>query len=102
MNDILDGSGIEPHKCSFRIEKKPGQAEAGFTLESRQSLYKLYVTPTYPRKPIEFRLGEFRCVGCVFENGIKTWGPLGCPVHTPSQSWPIRNALESVFTLPVR
>jgi len=24
------------------------------------------------------------------------WGPLGCPVHTPSQSHPIRDALETL------
>lgn len=94
--DTLDGSGLEPHKVRFRIEQFDKTPRSTFSLESRQLKHAVYVTPAYPLQPVEFCLGEFRCVGCVFENGIKQWGPLGCPVHTPSQSWPINDALIEI------
>ena len=80
--NILDGSGLEPYRVSFRIEQlEPSRST--FSLESRQLKHAVYVTPAYPLQPVEFRLGEFRCIGCIVKNGVKEWGPLGCPVHTP-------------------
>lgn len=91
----LDGSGLEPHKCTFRISQV-GDSKPGFSLESRQLPFDVFVTPVWPRKSVEFKLGVFKCLGCIFENGNKAWGPLGCPVHTPSQSWPIFDALQAL------
>ncbi len=99
MYDKLDGTGLEPHKCKFRISQN-GDAVPGFSLESRQLFFSVFMTPIWPRPIVEFKLGDFQCVGCVFERGIKVWGPLGCPVHTPSQSWPITDALVKLVSKP--
>lgn len=95
-HDILDGSGFEPHRVDFRIKQIDITPASTFTLESRQLAFAVYVTPAWPQPQIELLLGPFRCVGCITEDGIKKWGPLGCPVHTPSQSHPIRDALKAL------
>ena len=96
MRNILNNSGLAPHEVDFRIEQIDPAPKSTYSLESRQLLHTVYVTPVYPLARTEFALGQFRCVGCIVKNGIKEWGPLGCPVHTPSQSWPIRDALEVI------
>jgi hypothetical protein len=94
--DILDGSGFEPHKVRFRVKQIDKTPASTFTLESRQLAFAVYVTPVWPQPHTELPLGPFSCIGCIVEDGIKKWGPLGCPVHTPSQSHPIRDALETL------
>ena len=94
--DTLDGSGFEPHECGFRTELVPGQPPTGSSRESRELLHTVFVTPKYPQPLIEIKLGDFRCVGCIVEDGLVKWGPLGCPVHTPKRSWPIRDALTAL------
>ena len=98
--DTLDGSGFEPYACDFRIALVPGQPLIGNSRESRELLHAVFVTPKYPQSPTEIKLGDFRCVGCIVEDGLVKWGPLGCPVHTPKRSWPVRDALTAL-TRPV-
>lgn len=94
--DVLDGSGFEPYKVRFRVKQIDKTPASTFTLESRQLAFAVYVTPVWPQSQTELLLGPFYCVGCIVEDGVKKWGPLGCPVHTPSQSYPIRDALAAL------
>ena len=101
-----------PAQTLRSVESSPVAASASFGISQADFLRNLPIeyralicvgpgaadaqTVQGPQPQTELLLGPFHCVGCIVEDGIKKWGPLGCPVHTPSQSHPIRDALETL------
>ncbi len=86
----LSRLGLEPGtQLDFRREQiNKGQS---FQIFFRSAPPGISVRPRYA----ETELGVFKC-GCpggARPNGEPVVRSLGCPVHTPSQSWPITNAL---------
>jgi len=85
----LDALGLEPYTMlNFRVHQLRDRQTFDVFFKSRQLPY---IRPLYP----ETRLGTFKC-GCpggADHNGDPVILSLGCPVHTPTQSWPITDAL---------
>ena len=87
---FLDKTGLCPSMLKFtRVYKAGLEFEIFFETKSRCG----YLRSNYSKTS----LGVFACVcpGGINRDLSPVVGCLGCPVHTPDQSWPINNALES-------
>jgi len=86
----LSRLGLEPGtQLDFRREQiNKGQS---FQIFFRSAPPGISVRPRYAET--ELGVFECECPGGARPNGEPVVHSLGCPVHTPSQSWPITNAL---------